>query len=136
MRCLLDTNAWVGHLRQSSPMVTRQLKRHSAADVVLCSVVIGELLFGVERSGVAHRAANLALVAQLRQQYVSLSFDDPAADWYGPIRAQLAVQGAMIGANDLMIAAIAQANNCILVTHNTAEFSRVAGLVIEDWQIP
>jgi tRNA(fMet)-specific endonuclease VapC len=33
-----------------------------------------------------------------------------------------------------MIAAIAQANNLTLVTHNTAEFGRIASLRIEDWQ--
>ncbi|NEO94064.1 MAG: type II toxin-antitoxin system VapC family toxin [Moorea sp. SIO3G5] len=27
------------------------------------------------------------------------------------------------------------ANNLILVTHNTAEFSRVRGLQIEDWEL-
>jgi tRNA(fMet)-specific endonuclease VapC len=32
------------------------------------------------------------------------------------------------------IAAIALANNLTLVTHNTREFSRVAGLQIEDWE--
>jgi tRNA(fMet)-specific endonuclease VapC len=33
-----------------------------------------------------------------------------------------------------MIAAIALANGSTLVTHNVAEFSRVPGLAIEDWQ--
>lgn len=42
--------------------------------------------------------------------------------------------GNVIGPNDLMIAAIAQANNLTLVTHNTAEFGRIASLRIEDWQ--
>jgi len=35
---------------------------------------------------------------------------------------------------DLQIAAIALANNLILVTHNTREFERVEGLKLEDWQ--
>jgi tRNA(fMet)-specific endonuclease VapC len=39
-----------------------------------------------------------------------------------------------ISANDMLIAAIALANNLILVTHNTAEFSRVTGLKTEDWE--
>lgn len=136
MRFLLDTNAWIGHLRQTSPTVTQHLSKHPASDVVLCSVVLGELLYGAEHSGPLHRAANLALVARLRQQYHSLPFDDPAAEEYGRVRAHLASQGTPIGPNDLLIAAIALANKLALVTHNTAEFSRVPGLMIEDWEVP
>ena len=35
----------------------------------------------------------------------------------------------------ILIATIVLANGCTLVTHNTAEFGRVPGLLIEDWQI-
>ena len=41
----------------------------------------------------------------------------------------------MIGPNDLTIASIALSHGLILVTHNTAEFSRVPGLQIEDWEV-
>lgn len=103
---------------------------------MLCSVVLGELLYGAEHGGPAHQAANHALVAKLRQDFPSLPFDDLAAEQYGRIRAHLAALGTMIGGNDLMIAAIAQASGLILVTHNTDEFSRVPGLTLEDWQMP
>jgi len=33
-----------------------------------------------------------------------------------------------------MIAAIARAHDLTLVTHNNSEFSRVAGLRMEDWE--
>jgi tRNA(fMet)-specific endonuclease VapC len=62
-----------------------------------------------------------------------LPFDDAAAEVYGRIRAELASRGTPIGPYDLMIAATALANNLILVTHNTREFARVSGLVLEDW---
>ena len=39
-----------------------------------------------------------------------------------------------MGANDLLIAAIALANELTVVTHNVSEFSRVGGLVYEDWE--
>ncbi len=34
---------------------------------------------------------------------------------------------------DMLIAATVIANDGILVTHNVGEFSRIEGLVIEDW---
>lgn len=97
---------------------------------------MGELLYGAERSGFAHQAANRALIGQIRKQYASLPFNDVAAEHYSLIRDELATRGKMIGANDLLIAAIAVAKNLTLVTHNTNEFSRIACLVTEDWQIP
>jgi tRNA(fMet)-specific endonuclease VapC len=39
-----------------------------------------------------------------------------------------------IGPNDLLIAAIALAHGMVVVTHNTAEFQRVRGLSVEDWE--
>jgi tRNA(fMet)-specific endonuclease VapC len=41
-----------------------------------------------------------------------------------------------IGPYDMQIAAIARVNGCTLVTHNTSEFRRVPGLVVEDWELP
>ena len=136
MTYLLDANAWIGHLRQTSPSVTVRLSQHPASDVVLCAVVLGELLYGAEHSGAAHRQANLALVGKLRAQYVSFPFDDAAAEHYGVVRADLASKGTPIGPNDLLIASIALANRFTLVSHNTSEFGRVSGLSLEDWQVP
>ena len=67
-------------------------------------------------------------------RFFSVAFDDESAAVYGRIRADLAELGTLIGPNDLLIAAIAQANNLTLITRNTREFSRVAGLKLEDWQ--
>ncbi len=67
---------------------------------------------------------------------VSLPYDDAATDHFVALRRHLESIGEMIGPYDMQIAAIALANGCTLVTHNTAEFSRVPGLVLEDWQGP
>jgi tRNA(fMet)-specific endonuclease VapC len=133
---LLDTNTCIGWLRQNQPQIVARIQAQAQADIVLCSVVVGELLFGVERSDPIHRAKNGVRVDQLRQQFASLPFDDAAAEQYGRIRADLTGRGLLIGGNDMLIAAISLSKGCVLVTHNTAEFSRVAGLVIEDWQVP
>ena len=136
MTYLLDTNTCIGWLRQNQPQIVARIQAQAQTDIVLCSVVVGELLFGVERSDPVHRANTGQRVDQLRQLFISLPFDDAAAEQYGRIRADLTGRGLLIGGNDMLIAAIALTKGCTLVTHNTAEFSRVAGLVIEDWQVP
>jgi tRNA(fMet)-specific endonuclease VapC len=133
---LLDTDTCIGWLRQNQPQIVARIQAQAQTDIVLCSVVVAELLFGVERSDPAHRANNGMRVDQLRQQFTSLPFDDDAAVQYGRIRADLARRGLLIGGNDLLIAAIAVTRGCTLVTHNTAELSRVAGLPSVDWQVP
>jgi tRNA(fMet)-specific endonuclease VapC len=131
---LLGSNVCIGWLRQNQPKLVARIKQEQPTNVVICSVVLGELIYGAERSATAHRANNRMRVTQLRQQFVSVPFDDSAAEEYGRLRAHLAVLGTLIGPNDLMIAAIALANRLTLVTHNTSEFSRVPVLAIDDWQ--
>ena len=60
----------------------------------------------------------------------TLPFDDNSAAVAGKIRVQLDKYGTPIGPYDLLIAASALANNCILVTHNIREFSRITDLKI------
>lgn len=64
----------------------------------------------------------------------SLPFSGEATRLCGEIRADLARKGTPIGTYNLQIAAIALAHDCVLVTHNTGEFSRIAGLKLEDWE--
>lgn len=135
MSHLLDTNAFVDHLRRGpKSKVTARLVVAPPGTVYLCSVVLGELIFGAVRSGPVHEPANRAMIAGLRAVFPTIPFDDAAAEEYGKLRAYLTTTGHLIGPNDLLIAAIALASGATLVTHNTSEFSRVPGLVLEDWQ--
>jgi tRNA(fMet)-specific endonuclease VapC len=129
---LLDTNAWAAYLNRRAPQVVNHVCATPPAGIRLCSIVKAEMLFGAYKS--SRRAANLTLLALLFSQFASLDFDDAAADVYGQIRANLAALGTPIGPNFTLIAAIAVANRATLVTHNSSEFSRVPGLLIEDWE--
>ncbi len=130
---LLDTDSCVNHLRFGArSKVTTRLDVMPAGSVVICSVVTAELLYGAWRSAQVGRT--LVEVQAFCGRFLSLPFDDAAADEYGKLRAHLASTGAIIGPNDLMIASIALARGLILVMHNIREFSRVPGLVVEDWQ--
>jgi len=101
-------------------------------EIAVCSIVKAELFYGAMKS--SNPAKVLAEQRRFLDQFVSLTFDDQAAESYGTMRAYLARQGKPIGPNDLLIAAIALARGVILVTHNTGEFSRVPNLIIEDWE--
>jgi predicted nucleic acid-binding protein len=67
----LDTNTCIGWLRQNQPQIVARIQAQAQTDIVLCSVVVGELLFGVERSDPVHRANTGLRVEQLRRQFAS-----------------------------------------------------------------
>jgi tRNA(fMet)-specific endonuclease VapC len=63
-----------------------------------------------------------------------LAFDSQVADIPAKWHTRPRRAGNIIGARDLMIAATALAHGLAVVTHNTDEFRRIDGLVVEDWQ--
>jgi tRNA(fMet)-specific endonuclease VapC len=129
---LLDTNAWVRYLNPKPSKVQVRIKSIAPADILLCDIVKAELYFGAFKGSKVKE--NLELLDTLFAQFESLPFDAKTARVYGQIRADLTRRGLVIGPYDMQIAAIALVNNVILVTHNVSEFSRVAGLQLEDWE--
>ena len=133
MTWVLDTNVCINYLKSAGHSgIKRKLSEHRPPDVALCSIVKAELLFGAMQS--RNMADNAARLRQFFAHFPSLSFDHAAAETYAHIRSRLSKAGTPIGPNDLLIASIALANGFTLVTHNTKEFGRIEGLVIEDWE--
>ena len=132
MRYLLDTNTCIRYLNGTSEAIRRHIETTHPREVAVCAVVKAELFYGAENS--QYPEANLEKQRAFLDRFVSFPFDDQAAEVYGRIRWQLKKAGTPIGPNDLLIAAIAVSQNCILVTHNTKEFARITELDIEDWE--
>src|SRR5579883_949130 len=132
MKYLLDTNACIVYLNGRSLKVRQRLEAQQPADIALCSIVKSELFYGAMRSN--NPARTLAQLQNFFRPFVSLPFDDRAAEIYGRVRAELSAQGALIGPYDLQIAAIAVSHGLTLITHNTGEFGRVRNLIYEDWE--
>lgn len=131
---LLDANACIRLINGTSPGLLARFKQENPATLRMSSVVRAELTFGARNSSRA--AENLRLIVGFWEPFKSLPFDDPSAEQYGLIRAELKRQGRLIGSNDMLIAATALAYDVTLVTHNTREFARIPGLKLEDWETP
>ena len=131
MRYLLDSNAVIALLNGTPLRLTQRVRQNRPGDIGVSSIVSHELFYGAFKSRRVER--NVALVDSL--QFEVLEFDKEAARQAGEIRAALAAQGTPIGPYDVLIAGQAMARGLILVTHNIAEFGRVAGLAVEDWEV-
>jgi tRNA(fMet)-specific endonuclease VapC len=128
---LLDANAIIALLNDTSSRPARRVREHQPKDIAISAIVAHELYYGAFKS--RRKTHNVALIEAL--QFEVLEFDKEDARQAGEIRAGLAEQGTPIGPYDVLIAGQAKARNLILVTHNTHEFQRVPGLRIEDWEI-
>lgn len=130
MRYLLDTNIIIAAMKGHTAVRTR-LEAMPLASLVLSPIVLGELEFGAEKS--AHSERNRVRLAELAARIPLAAVDAEVSRCYGRIRAMLERQGTPIGANDTWLAAHAQALGAVMVTDNLREFSRVPGLVLENW---
>jgi tRNA(fMet)-specific endonuclease VapC len=133
MRYLLDTNIVIALSKQVQPVMDR-LGRCLASDLVLSSIVLAEIEYGIAKS--ARQAHNRQVFDSLLRGFPVFNFELSATRHYGPLRAELERRGQLIGPYDLMIAAHALALDVTLVTDNSNEFSRVAGLRLENWLRP
>lgn len=133
MKYVLDTNVCINYLRGKSQLIADRLVKIPAANRIIPSIVKAELYHGAYKS--TRPEENIKKVSDFLKLNSSLAFDDSAAQIFGRIRANLERKGITIGPYDLQIAAISIAHDCILVTHNTNEFSRIDELKIEDWEI-
>lgn len=130
-RYMLDTDTCSYIMRRAHDALLKKLAKVAVEDVCISVITKSELLYGVEVSP-KRRQDEAALDAFLRYVEV-LDFPDEASTHYAKIRADLKARGAMIGANDLLIAAHARSQNLTLITNNTREFRRVRDLSIENW---
>jgi tRNA(fMet)-specific endonuclease VapC len=130
MRYLLDANAVIALLNDTTSPLARRVRRHAPREFGVSAVVIHELYYGAFKSQRVDQ--NVARVDAL--QFSVLEFDEEDARQAGQIRAHLASKGTPIGPYDVLIAGQARARELTLVTHNTSEFQRVPGLKVEDWK--
>jgi len=134
---LLDTNACIA-LINGKPVAVRarfQKVLDAGARVSVSTVAAFELWYGVAKS--ARQQSNTSRLETFFAGPIGLlPFEAEDAIAAGKIRATMEAEGRPIGAYDLLIAGLALRHKLTLVTANTKEFSRVKGLLWEDWAKP
>jgi tRNA(fMet)-specific endonuclease VapC len=130
VRYLLDTNIVSDLVRRPQGRIAQHIREVGEAQVCTSVIVAAELRYGAAKKGSQRLTAQLEAVLSALDV---VSFEAPADEAYGLIRARLERAGQPIGANDLLIAAHAVAIGCAIVTDNESEFGRIEGLLRENW---
>lgn len=130
MKYMLDTNMCI-YAQKRVPSVVEKLKENWQSGLVISSITLAELQYGVEASAAYER--NIKALQGLLAIVDVVPFNDTAAVHYGKICAYLRRQGTPIGTMDLLIAAHARSLGIPVVTNNVREFERVPGLTVENW---
>lgn len=131
---MLDTNICSYIMREQPEAVLKRLeqavlRRHR---IVVSAITYAEMRFGAIGKRASPRHVQLVDAFCARLDAI-LAWDRAAVDSTTEVKATLAAAGTPIGPNDTAIAGHAIAAGAILVTNNTREYERVAGLTFEDW---
>jgi tRNA(fMet)-specific endonuclease VapC len=131
-RYLLDTNV-VSDFVRGHAAVQSHLRAAVPTDIAVSSVTVMEVTYGLELAPVRARSLRSVIEALLGSvELLPLSVEDARAA--GALRASLRRRGRPIGPYDVLLAGCALARGLVFVTGNSKEFTRVSGLLVEDWR--
>jgi len=117
-RYMLDTNV-VSHIMQGRDAVLlARLTQLPVGQVVMSSVTLAELEYGLQRRGQPARLRNA--LTQVLLHIDVLPWDEDVAVCYSELCATLEAQGINLSDFDMMIAAHALATDVILVSRDKA----------------
>ncbi len=133
MTYILDTNTCIFWLKDVGN-VRQQVNAHAEDRITTNIVSLAELYYGVEKSAEQHRQHNREKLEELIAVIGYAPFSAAAAQFFGEHKASLRKLGQPIADLDLMIAAVALAEQAVLVTDNLKHFERIPGLQLENWK--
>ncbi|BCN40750.1 ribonuclease VapC [Alicycliphilus denitrificans] len=129
-RYLLDTNILSDLVRHPQGIVARKIAEVGEAAVCTSIIAAAELRFGAAKRNSARLSHQVHAILSAIEV---LALDMPADSAYAQLRWALEQSGRPIGPNGMLIAAQALAHECVLVTANVGEFSRIADLQVTNW---
>ena len=133
MTFLLDTNAFSDLMREHPQVDARLVSVSSTARVVICSVIRGEIRYGIERLPHGKRRQELeAKAAKLFTIIPCEPVPEAAGDHYATVKLSRQRKGLALDENDLWIAATTLSLGAVLVSRDN-DFQQIDGLTVEDW---
>ena len=127
---MLDTNICIYLMKHHPPEVAKRFAECYFGDVVISSITLAELEYGVVCSG-ENQQHNREALSALLEDIVVMPFDISAASRYGAVR--FSTRERKRDAIDKLIAAHAIALGVTLVTNNESDFAMYPGIKIENW---
>ena len=128
---LLDTNACIAARKKHSVFLAN-MREHSPDDLFISVITLAEIHFGLARLEPDTAQRKWEEWTILLSPFTVVELTEACAVIWGCLRYEMRHQP--IGERDLMISSIALANGMVVITHNMKEFSRVPGLIVEDWE--
>lgn len=135
LQYLLDTSTVSAPVSRTPDLqVVKRLEEHGHESAI-AAPVWHELIYGCRRLAQGKRRDALEHYLQdvVQVAFPILPYDEAAATWHGHERARLDSLGKPAPFTDGQIAAIAHANDLILVTVNVKDFARFKGLQVTNW---
>ena len=131
---MLDTCIYSFIMREQPESVLQRLAEKVAQNnrIVISAITYAEMRYGQigKRASPKHKMLVDEFVKRLDEV---LPWGQAAVDATVEVKTQLTKAGTVIGDNDTAIAGHAIAAGYVVVTNNVREFSRVPGLIYEDW---
>ncbi len=130
---LLDSTAFSDLMREH-PKIDARLAGVSPRDkVVICTVVRGEIQYGIERLPKSKRREELKVKAdKLFAVLPCEPVPEAAGDFYARIKPIHQQKGLTLDENDLWIAATTLALGAVLVSRDS-DYDKIDRLKVEDW---
>lgn len=130
LHAMLDTDTCIRVLRDRSKLIADRFKAE-VDRLCISTIVFHELYYGAIKSD--RPQLHLQKLEDFCSHLTVHKFDEAAATHASDIKLDLKRKGNLIGPNDLLIAGHARSLSLKVITGNMREFTRVDGLLCEDW---
>ena len=135
---LLDTNVLSELMRaKPDPTVLAWVDAQPASRLMICSITVAEILYGIARMPEGKRKQGLLDIASAMfdEDFAGniLPFDADAAVHYAEIAAESEARGRVVDMADAQIAAIGRLHDAVIATRNIRHFESLGVALVDPW---